>query len=298
MLVMTFAVAPVRACIYDSETGGEANTSVEFGVPYQLVGTYSPHTLRLGTTCISLGIATARGSMYVRGMATRNGPVTAVATWYMKGTLLAPFIGVGGITNDAWITVMFKAYDSTEGIWYETVLLHEHANPITGNTYEGEYWGTMTVPLYKNHGFDFVLDFEVHAEAIGVLVEGVADFGGVFWEDSCIEWRSIYVPDTYPPITLTVDARDQDGYMAPTEVWIDGARVGEPWTVRQIELPPGEHTIEVEEVMYVGPHFPCMKYSFQHWSDGVYDNPRTINLQYSMTYTALYYSRIAYGKKL
>lgn len=235
---MIFAVAPVRAYSYDSETGGEASTSVEFGWPAQLVGTYSPHTLRLGTTCISLAIATARGSMHVRGMATHNGPVTAAAIWYMKGTLLAPFVNVFEVTNDAWITVTFKAFDSTAGVWYENVLLHEHANPVVGNTYDGEYWGEMTVPLYRNHGFDFVLDVEVHAEAIGALVVGVADFGG---EDNRIEWRSIYVPNTYPPIVLTVDTRDQNGGLTPTEVWIDGARIGEPWTVRQIELPPGEH---------------------------------------------------------
>ena len=83
----------------------------------------------------------------------------------------------------------------------------------------------------------------------------------------------------------------------PTEVWVDGAREGDPWTVRHVEVEAGTHTIQVEDEIYVGPHLPCMKYTFLNWNDGVSDNPRTVNVQSDVTYTAMYYGRIVSGKK-
>lgn len=192
-------VSPVKAYVFYSEHGGTASTTVEWGFPLALVGEYTTHVLKLGVKGLNFASATARGSMHVHGCAVSSGWVTGTLKWYMRGTLVAPFLGFFNIIDDAWITVKFQAIDESAGTSVEKVVLHEHANPITGTQFDGEYSGTMNIPLYEGHWYIFVLDVEVHAEVGGVIAVTVADFGGVYWSDSRIEWRLIDVPNVRPP---------------------------------------------------------------------------------------------------
>lgn len=192
-------ISPVKAYVFYSEHGGTASTTVEWGFPLALVGEYATHVLKLGVKGLDFASATARGSMHVHGRAVSSGWVTGTLKWYMRGTLVAPFLGVLNIIDDAWITVKFQAIDETAGTSVEKVILHEHADPITGTQFDGEYSGTMNIPLYEGHWYIFALDVEVHAEVGGVIAVTVADFGGVYWSDSRIEWRFIDVPNVSPP---------------------------------------------------------------------------------------------------
>jgi len=112
----------------------------------------------------------------------------------MKGYLRAPFVNIGA--GSAEITIKFQSIDTTTGDSVEKVMFHESANPWTGNDYDGEYEGTMDIPLYQNHDYVFVLYAEAYADATGVA-PGISDFGGVLYpsENSRIEWRYMDVPN-------------------------------------------------------------------------------------------------------
>ena len=192
-------VNPVKAHVFLSEFWGEASTTTHWGFPLELKGEYTTHVLKLGVRGVDLASATARGNMYVWGIATETGWVIGTLKWYMNGTLVAPFIGKLGVTCDAWITVKFQAYDDITGALVEKVVLHEHADPITGTQFDGEYSGTMNIPLYYLHLYKFTFDVEVHAEVAALIGGATADFGGVFWSDSRIEWRFMDIPNVRLP---------------------------------------------------------------------------------------------------
>ncbi|MCK4439570.1 hypothetical protein KAU85_01170 [Candidatus Bathyarchaeota archaeon] len=196
--------------------GGTASVTTEWRLPVALVGEYSSHVLKLGVKGVDCASATSRGSMYVYGIAESSGWVTGTLKWYMKGILLAPFKNVGGIINDAKITVKFEAIDLTASTSVEKVLLHEHADPIPGTPFDGEYSGTMNVPLYNGHEYKFVFNVEVHVEVLGVIAATVADFGCVFWDDSRIEWMYMDVPNTDPTPKLTISVPNEHGTTDPT----------------------------------------------------------------------------------
>ena len=248
-------VNPVKAYVYYSEAGGTASTTTEWGIPLALVGEYTSHVLKLGVKGLDCASATSKGSMYVYGVATSSGWVTGTLKWYMRGTLVAPFLGVIGIIDDAWITVKFEAIDLTASASVENVLLHEHADPITGTQFDGEYDGTMDIPLYDGHVYKFVFDVEVHAEVLGVIAVTVADFGGVFWSDSQIEWRYMDVPNIDivdpPQYTLSISVNNAEG--------------------GTVDPAPGNHTYDYGEVETVTA-YPNLEYGwwFNCWIlDGV-----------------------------
>jgi len=235
-------VNPVKAYVFYSEHGGAASTTVEWGAPIALIGEYTGHVLKLGSRALDLASATARGSMYVLGKATYSGWVTGNLKWYMRGTLVAPFLGIINIIDDAWITVKFRALDLTAGTSVENTVLHEHADPITGTQFDGEYSGTLNIPLYDGHSLEFVFDVEVHAEVLGVIAVTVADFGGVFWSDSRIEWRFIDVPGItvdggggYCPFVFVWDGTHYvpDNNVLPRSVLSNGADVEDHYGVEK-----------------------------------------------------------------
>jgi hypothetical protein len=263
-------VNPVKAYVYYSEDGGTASTTTEWGFPIALVGEYTSNVLKLGVKGVDFASATSRGSMYVYGVATSSGWVNGTLKWYMKGTLLAPFLNFLGIINDAWVTVKFEAIDLTASASVEKILLHEHANPISGTPFDGEYSGTMNVPLYDGHLYKFVFDVEAHAEVLGVIAATVADFGGVFLSDSRIEWRYIDVPGTDPAPTLSISA-SSGGTTDPTS-GIHAYNYGESVIVTASE--------------YSG-------YDFNHWIlDGAtkYSNPITVTMNSNRTLKAYFQS--------
>lgn len=202
LLISIGSVIPINASgdyYYFSEDAGEANTSVQWGFPYRLIGSYTQHTLRLSVVAIDLAAGTASGSMIVYSYATSTGWVNGTIRWYMLGQLFNPFLGIppvlGGV---AYVTVTFKAIDLTVGATAEKVLMHVHADPITSTYFEREYFGWMSIPLYNGHLYSFGLYVEVHAEALGVLKTVYSDFAGQEYPYSRIEWRFVDVPNTDP----------------------------------------------------------------------------------------------------
>ena len=188
-ILMVMFPMPAYAYVWYSEDNGEANLTVEWGAPYMTIAKYSTHTLKLGERCIVDASTTAKGSMYVYGWATETTWVTGSIYWYRKGC----FAG-GGIPPNcfhAWIKAKFQAIDITAGgALVEKVILDKGMAWSDEGTW---CFDQMDISLTQNHYYKFALYVEVHADAIG---EGsaIADFGGIWWEDSRIEWGYLAVP--------------------------------------------------------------------------------------------------------
>lgn len=209
ILLTTFSV-PAYAETWYSEDNGEASLTVEYGWPYMAIAEYSTNTLKLGERCIVYASATAKGSMYVHGYAMTTGWVTGEIYWYTRGHLCA--YGLGGFY--ARITIKFQAIDETAGALVEKVILHKGGKWTDNGTWR---WECMDIPLVYSHYYKFVLYAEVHADALG---EGaaIADFGGVWLEDSEIVWGYISVPHTnpHPPKTLSISVPYGHGTTNPS----------------------------------------------------------------------------------
>jgi len=189
ILMVMFPMPAAYAYVWYSEDNGEANLTVEWGAPYRTIAEYSTHTLKLGERCIVYASATAEGSMYVYGRATETTWVTGSIYWYRKGC----FAGGGIPPNcfNAWIKAKFQAVDITAGgALVEKVILDKDIAWSDEGTW---CFDQMDISLTQNHYYKFALYVEVHADAIG---EGsaIADFGGIWWEDSRIEWGYLAVP--------------------------------------------------------------------------------------------------------
>ena len=273
----------MHACLVSWMDGvGYLNVHFETGVYDDLV-----YATRDGYLAIS-AVVTLTGHARVWG-------VCAVAGGFSVGWSLDLFLVVDDMTTGSnvlnWKVNTWE--DSDGGLV---------GNIVDRTTdFDWDYVTPQTsVPVEKDHAYRVGVKFAGWAGTTSWLVAATqANIGTDFETDPFymqLKWLTYDGPAT-SPIMLTVDARDQDGDMVPTRVLVDRALVGERWTVRHIALSPGLHTIEVEEEIYLGPRLPCMKYSFQHWNDGVSDNPRTIDLQSATTYTAIYWSHIAYRKK-
>lgn len=88
-------------------------------------------------------------------------------------------------------------------------------------------------------------------------------------------------------VTLTVGV----SYSPPTgvTVWIDGlaytASVAKPVTIM---VGKSSHTIQAQDEFYIHIGYTGYVYIFDHWSDGVTDNPRTMDIQQNTTITTCY----------
>lgn len=78
---------------------------------------------------------------------------------------------------------------------------------------------------------------------------------------------------------LSLDSRDQYGFLAPTEFYVDGKYVGDAPVTLKIS---GTHTVEARSKM------PWL-YTWWKWSDGVTANPRSVYVSGYMTLIAYYY---------
>jgi hypothetical protein len=199
-LMLTFSVGTVNAYEWNSERYGWASRTTEWGSPYESKAEYTPHTLKLGSRCIVLGSATAKGSMYICGVATTTGWVRGYISWYMRGYLFA-----GGLAHThASVTVKFQAIDNTASAKAEKVVFHMGAAWSDEGTW---YLSYMDIPLYNGHSYEFHLYAEVHADSTG-LGGAVADYGIDFqFSDSRIEWGFIdvpYVTGTNQPFTPSI----------------------------------------------------------------------------------------------
>ena len=190
-LTMGLPTPAVYAYRWNSEYSGKANLTIEWGAPYMTIAEYSSHTLELGERCITYASATASGSMYVYGRATATGWVTGCIHWYTKGCLSGG--GLGGFKMS--IHIKFQAIDvttGTDGTLVEKVVLDKYGVWGDAGTWRTD---SMDIWLQEGHRYKFVLYAEVHAEALG-LGSAVADFGGIWWDDSRIEWGYIDIPNT------------------------------------------------------------------------------------------------------
>jgi len=218
LLLGLILVQTVNAHTWYDEDGGEASIT---GSYYIGKGEYTTNTLLLGMRCIVWHEATAKGSMYVYGFASSTGPVTGSIYWYTKGNLAAGGMAACG----ASILIKFQAYDITSSALYEKVLISEN-NPWSD---EGTWrWDSMSIPLYYGHLYKFSLYAEAHAYVYGIG-SAISDFGGVWWEDSKIQWGFISVPNVWlvPPHTLTI-ASDMGGTTNPapgTYIYEEGSYV-------------------------------------------------------------------------
>jgi hypothetical protein len=286
IILASFLVGNVKAYTWYDEDFGEASIS---GSWYIGIGEYATNTLKLGERCIVWQEATAKGSMYVYGIASSNGPVTGSIYWYTRGNLAA------GGTGDfkASIKIKFQAYDVTANALYEKVILDKGAAWSDEGTWR---WDSMSIPLYSGHKFKLSIYAEVYAKAYGIGAS-VADFGGIWWADSKIEWGYIDVPNIswLPPVTVTVQVPQ-----APPEgvaVYVDNIyyRAYAATPVR-VKFETGYHTIQVEKSFVKEEWTPdtYFIYVFDRWSDGSTANPRTVYLSADTTFTACY-RRLPYG---
>jgi hypothetical protein len=195
-------VSPVKATIFYGEHGGTASTEYdEYSEPLHIEAKYTTHTLKLGVYCALPGQeGTAKGSMYVWGQTTYTGWVTGTVKWYMKGCILCSLINGRGLK--AHVIVKFRAVDTTANHGVEKVIFNQYVT-WTYVEYNGEYGGSMSIPLYSGHWYQFFLDVEVHAENWDSLLstDAYADFCGFpgHPSDYRIEWRYMDIPNVSPP---------------------------------------------------------------------------------------------------
>jgi len=176
VLLSSLLVSNAKAYTWNSENSGSA--SIE-GSYYVGIAEYSAKTLKLGARVIVLQSATAEGEMYTYGYATITGWVTGNLYWYCRGN-----IGGGGASiSHGSIEVKFIAKDTTTGHKVESVVLHEGLAWSDYGTWRNN---TMDIALYLGHRYKFSLYVKVHAD-VGGLGAVVADFGGIWWEDSKID---------------------------------------------------------------------------------------------------------------
>lgn len=190
ILLISVSFTNVGAYTWYMEDSGDASSTTYWGFPESTISQYASteHSLLLGVIANVYASATARGSMWVEAVATTEGWVTASMYWYLRGDL-----GGGGLGfYDAYITVKFRVYDKTAQASSDTVLLDHH---LVWGDYGTWRLDNIDVPLYNAHIYVFSLDVEVHAHSEG-LSAVIADFGGIWWEDSKIEWGYLDVPNT------------------------------------------------------------------------------------------------------
>jgi len=251
VLMVMFPMPAAYAYTWYSEDNGEAHLTVEWGAPYMTIAEYSTHTLKLGERCITYASATAEGSMYVHGWATETTWVSGSIYWYQRGCLA---VGGTGAFN-AWIHVKFQAVDLTADALVEKVVLDEHGPWSDEGTW---HFDQLDILLTQNHYYKFALYVEVHADAAG-LGAAIADFGGIWWEDSRIEWGYLEVPYVALSLpTLTISA-SYGGTTDPA---------------------PGTCTYDYGSVVTVTA-IPDSDFYFTHWvldGETVYGNPITVTM--------------------
>ena len=168
------------------------------------------------------------------------------------------------------IQIKFQAIDITAGgALVEKVVFDKHGVWSDEGTWR---WNDMDIYLQRNHQYKFSLDVEVHADALGVG-SAIADFGGIWWSDSRIEWGYIDVPNVELNVQhyLTVLTYDQYGtFVNEIGMYIDGVRYYSQ--VYQLEVTEGTHTITVDYKYYR----PGYVFTFQYWNDDYgYSTSRT-----------------------
>jgi len=190
---LTFSIRTVHGHTWNQEDRGEA-ALVKFGtVPKKVADYIRPGTLKLGGVCglYYPGWLTAEGRMDVYGFATASGQVTGWISWWQKGTLAA--------SGFKWIEIKFQALDINEDDLTEKVVLFVNATSPNPNweDFGTQYTEDMNIYLTEGHLYKFSLYVLVEVKGGGQWT-AVADFGGVWWSDSRIEWRYINVPNTAP----------------------------------------------------------------------------------------------------
>jgi hypothetical protein len=126
--------------------------------------------------------------MCVSAYATTTGWVMGTMNWFIK----ADIFSYGGWDADAYVTVKLVAHDKTDNAIIEKVLLHTHSFVLS------DEWrlDTMDIPLFNGHAYEFYLNAEVHAHAVG-LAAALADVAGFYRYPDCrIKWGYLDVPNT------------------------------------------------------------------------------------------------------
>jgi len=204
IISMSFSfVSSVKATTFYGESGGTASTIYDpYFQPFHIEAKYTRSTLKLGVYSALPGQeGTAKGSMYVWGQTTYNGWVTGTVKWYMKGCILCSLMSGASGGTKASITVKFRAVDTTANHAVEKIVFGEQVT-WTYKEYDGEYSGSMSIPLYNGHLYQFFLDAEAHAEnwASTLGLDAYSDFYGFpgHPSDYRIEWRYMDIPNVSP----------------------------------------------------------------------------------------------------
>jgi len=189
---LMFSIRTVYGHTWYQEDRGEAAHDKWcglFGWIFNRVSEYTPGTgtLKLAGHCVVNAWVIAKGRMDVYGFATASGLVTGYIGWWQKGAL------VGEGTRS--VEIKFQALDVLENNLTEKVVL------FVDWVWEDEgthYQDAMNIYLTEGHLYKFSLYATVIAKCNSINEGVISDFGGVYRDDSRIEWWYISVPNTAP----------------------------------------------------------------------------------------------------